>query len=152
MFIARSFLIAAAAAALGGAASSCTGLTQGSASGQIEPAHVADHRASTPTDAAKTVVLHVENRNIAPMELRTILNGRSEFVGSVAGNDSTDILLDPVNFPTGFLYIAAIPSGGGGRALVGPLGASKGETIMLTIEPALDQSHARVSRGAPRTP
>ena len=141
MFIARSFLIAAAAAALGGAASSCTGLTQGSASGQIEPA-----------DAAKTVVLHVENRNIAPMELRTILNGRSEFVGSVAGNDSTDILLDPVNFPTGFLYIAAIPSGGGGRALVGPLGASKGETIMLTIEPALDQSHARVSRGAPRTP
>ena len=141
MFIARSFLIVAAAAALGGAASSCTGLTQGSASGQIEPA-----------DAAKTVVLHVENRNIAPMELRTILNGRSEFVGSVAGNDSTDILLDPVNFPTGFLYIAAIPSGGGGRALVGPLGASKGETIMLTIEPALDQSHARVSRGAPRTP
>jgi hypothetical protein len=141
MFIARSFLIVAAAAALGGAASSCTGLTQGSASGQIEPA-----------DAAKTVVLHVENRNIAPMELRTILNGRSEFVGSVAGSDSTDILLDPVNFPTGFLYIAAIPSGGGGRALVGPLGASKGETIMLTIEPALDQSHARVSRGAARTP
>jgi hypothetical protein len=141
MFIARSFLIVAAAAALGGAASSCTGLTQGSASGQIEPA-----------DAAKTVVLHVQNRNIAPMELRTILNGRSEFVGSVAGNDSTDILLDPVNFPTGFLYIAAIPSGGGGRALVGPLGASKGERITFTIEPALDQSHARVSRDASRTP
>ena len=98
MFIARSFLIVAAAAALGGAASSCTGLTQGSASGQIEPA-----------DAAKTVVLHVENRNIAPMELRTILNGRSEFVGSVAGNDSTDILLDPVNFPTGFLYTRPSP-------------------------------------------
>jgi len=141
MFIARSFLIVAAAAALGGASSSCTGLTQGSASGQIEPA-----------DAAKTVVLHVQNRNIAPMELRTILNGRSEFVGSVAGNDSTDILLDPVNFPTGFLYIAAIPSSGGGRALVGPLGASKGERISLTIEPALDQSHARVSRDTSRTP
>lgn len=140
MFIARSFLIVAAAA-LSGAATSCTGLTQGSASGQIEPA-----------DAAKTVVLHVQNRNIAPMELRTILNGRSEFVGSVAGSDSTDILLDPANFPTGFLYIAAIPSGGGGRALVGPLGASKGERIILTIEPALDQSHARVSRDSPRTP
>lgn len=133
--IARPLVIVAAAASLGVAITSCTGLTQGSAAGQIDPA-----------DAAKTVVLHVENRNVAPMEIRTVLNGRSEFVGSVAGNESTDILLDPVNFPTSLLYIAAIPSGGGGRALVGPLGASKGERINFTIEPALDQSHARVVR------
>jgi hypothetical protein len=132
MFRAHAFFIVATAAILGTA---CAGATQGSAAGQIDA-----------TDAAKTVVLHVQNKNTAPMELRTILNGRSEFVGSVAGNDSTDILLDPVNFPTGFLYVAAIPSGGGGRALVGPLGASKGEKINFVIEPVLDQSHARVVR------
>jgi hypothetical protein len=141
MFSARSLLIVAVSATLGIAGASCAGMSQGSASGQVDA-----------TDAAKTVVLHVANRNIAPMELRTILNGRSEFVGSVAGNDSTDILLDPVNFPTGFLYIAAIPSGGSGRALVGPLGASKGERIIFTIEQALDQSHARVTRPSTKTP
>ncbi len=132
MFRARAFLAVAALAALGTA---CARATQGSASGRIDAA-----------DAAQTVVLHVDNKNTAPMELRTILNGRSEFVGSVGGNDSTSILLDPLNFPTGFLYIAAIPSGGSGRALVGPLGASKGERINFTIEPVLDQSHARVVR------
>jgi hypothetical protein len=129
---ARAFMAVAIAATL---STACTRLAQESASGQIDP-----------VDAAKTVVLHVDNKNIAPMELRTILNGRSEFVGSVAGNDSTDVLLDPTNFPTGVLYIAAIPSGGSGRALVGPLGASKGDRITFTIEPALDQSHARVIR------
>jgi len=131
MFTARAILVVATVASLGTA---CAGATQGSASGQIAA-----------EDAAQTVVLHVDNKNTAPMELRTILNGRSTFVGSVAGNDSTSILLDPMNFPTGFLYIAAIPTGGG-RALVGPLGASKGETINFTIEPVLDQSHARVVR------
>jgi hypothetical protein len=78
------------------------------------------------------------------MELRTILNGRSQFVGSVGGNDSTSILLDPGMFPTGLLYVTAIPTDGRGRAVAGPLSAGKGDKIQFTIEPALDQSHAIV--------
>jgi hypothetical protein len=99
-----------------------------------------------PADAAKTVVLQVSNQSTSPMELRTIQNGRSQFVGSVGGSDSTSILLDPQLFPTGSLYIAAIPSGGRGRALVGPLSAGKGDKIQFNIQPALDQSRAIVVR------
>ena len=53
-------------------------------------------------------------------------------------------MLDPQMFPTGALYVAAIPTDGRGRALVGPLSAGKGDKIRFTIEPALDQSHAIV--------
>jgi hypothetical protein len=127
----RTFVILLAAASLGGA---CNRYMQSSASGGV----------IDPADAAKTVVLHVKNQSTSPMELRTILNGRNEFVGSVGGSDSTSILLDPQMFPTGSLYVAAIPSGGRGRALVGPLSAGKGDKIQFTIEPALDQSHAIV--------
>ena len=48
-----------------------------------------------PVEAGKTVVLHVNNINPLPMELRVIQNGQSLFIGSVAGGDKTDILLDP---------------------------------------------------------
>src|SRR5262249_27000402 len=67
--------------------------------------------------AAKTVVLHVDNQNPQSMELRTVLDGRSTFVGSVGGSDSTSILLDPTMFPAGFLYVVAVPADGRGRAI-----------------------------------
>ena len=132
MLKARAIMILAAAVTMGTA---CNRYMQNAseAGGVIDPA-----------DAKNTVVLHVKNQSTAPMELRTILNGRSQFVGSVGGNDSTSILLDPTMFPTGLLYVAAIPSGSHGRALVGPLSAGKGDKIEFTIEPALDQSHAIV--------
>jgi hypothetical protein len=127
----RVLLVLAAAAMLGAA---CNGIIQSSSAGTV----------IDPADAKNTVVLHVRNGNTSPMELRTILNGRSQFAGSVGGNDSTSLLLDPQLFPTGLLYIAALPAGGRGRALVGPLSANKGNQIDFTIEPALDQSHAIV--------
>ena len=99
-----------------------------------------------PAAAKQTVVLDVKNLNVQPMELRTILNGESRFVGSVAGNDSTSILLDPTMFPTGYLYVTAIPGDGIGRALSGPLSAAKGDHIRFTIQPALNMSHAIVAR------
>jgi hypothetical protein len=91
-------------------------------------------------------VLHVDNLNQSPMELRTISNGKSLFVGSVGGQDSTSILLDPTLFPTASLYLAAIPPDGRGVARVGPLGAGKGDVIKFTIQPALDMSRAIVVR------
>lgn len=99
-----------------------------------------------PAVAKQTVVLHVNNMNTQPMELRTITNGESRFVGSVGGSDSTNILLDPGIFPTGSLYLTAIPGDGIGRAITGPLAATKGDRIRFTIEPALDRSHALVVR------
>jgi hypothetical protein len=131
MLKAHAFVILIATATVG---AGCNRYMQGSeAGGVIDPA-----------DAAKTVVLHVRNQNPSPMELRTILNGRSQFVGSVGGNDSTSILLDPGMFPTDLLYVTAIPTDGRGRAVAGPLSAGKGDKIQFTIEPALDQSHAIV--------
>lgn len=100
----------------------------------------------SPTDAAKSVVLHVDNLSPSPMELRTISNGRSAFVGSVGGQDSTNILLDATLFPTGSLYLAALPSDRRGQARVGPLSAGKGDRIKFTIQPALDLSRAIVVR------
>jgi hypothetical protein len=98
------------------------------------------------TDAAKTVVLHVDNLSTSPMELHTVQNGRSLFVGSVAGQDSTNILLDPTLFPTGTLFLVAIPADASGRARVGPLAAGKGDIIRFTVQPALDLSRAVVIR------
>jgi len=127
----RALLVLATAAMMGAA---CNNYMQYSSPGTV----------IDPADAKNTVVLHVSNGNTSPMELRTILNGRSQFAGSVGGNDSTSLLLDPQLFPTGLLYIAALPSGGRRRALVGPLSANKGNRIDFRIEPALDQSHAIV--------
>ncbi len=132
MFPVRTFLVLATAAVLG---AGCAGTLQQSAAGDVY----------TKEDAAKTVVLHVDNLNMSPMELRTIANGRSLFVGSVAAQDSTDILLDRTLFPTGSLYLAAI--GGDGRATrVGPIAAGKGDIIKLTVQPALELSRAIVVR------
>ena len=97
-------------------------------------------------DAAKTVVLHVENLNTSPMELRTISNGRSLFIGSVGGQDTTNILLDATLFPTASLFLSAIPSDRRGVARVGPLSAGRGDIIKFTIQPALDLSRAIVVR------
>jgi len=99
-----------------------------------------------PVAAKQTVVLDVKNLSTQPMELRTILNGESRFVGSVSGNDSTSILLDASMFPTGTLYVTAIPGDGAGRALAGPLSAAKGDRIRFTIQPALGLSNAIVVR------
>jgi hypothetical protein len=129
----RTLFVLAAAAIVG---ASCSRYTETSAAGDVIPT----------ADAAKTVVLHVDNRNPAPMELRAFVNGRSFFVGSVSGQDSTSILLDPTLFPTANLYLAAIPTGGQGQARVGPLGAGKGDVIKFTIQPALDLSQAIVVR------
>lgn len=99
-----------------------------------------------PVAAKQTVVLEVKNTNTQPMELRTILNGESRFIGSVSGTDSASILLDPAMFPTGSLYVTAIPGDGIGRAIAGPLSAGKGDRIRFTIEPALRLSRAIVVR------
>lgn len=99
-----------------------------------------------PAAAAQTVVLHVKNQNSQTMELRTLIDDRSTFVGSVGGNDSTSILLDPSLFPAGFLYVVAIPADGRGRAIAGPLSASKGDRIQFTVSDILSASRAIVSR------
>jgi hypothetical protein len=88
----------------------------------------------------------VKNQSTEPLELRTVLEGRSTFIGSVGPVESTSILLDPSLFPAGFLYIVGIPADGRGRALVGPLAASKGDKIRFTISPELSMSSATVIR------
>jgi hypothetical protein len=129
----RGLLVLAAVATLGTA---CSSAMQGSAAGTyIDPA-----------EAAQTVVLHVDNVNPQPLELRVVLNGQSRFVGSVGGLDSTSILLDPQLFPTGVLYVVAIPADGRGRAIAGPLSASKGDKIRFSVQSALDMSRATVIR------
>jgi hypothetical protein len=130
----RKGLLALAASALMAAA--CAHNVEGSAAGDV----------IDPADAARTVVLHVSNGSTESMELRTVLNGSSQFVGSVGANDSTNILLDPTMFPTGTLFVLAIPASGHGRAVVGPLAASKGDRINFKIQPALDLSSAAVNR------
>jgi hypothetical protein len=133
----KSLAVLSAAAVLGGSfATGCARYTVSSAGGEI----------ADPAEAAKTVVLNVENTNTSPMELRATLNGKSYFVGSVGGNDSANLLLEPTLFPTAVLYITAIPADGRGRATVGPLGASKGDKIKFIIRPALDLSSATVVR------
>jgi hypothetical protein len=129
----RGLLILAATAALG---SACARGMQGTAAGDyIDPA-----------EAAKTVTLRVDNSNPQPMELRVIANGQSYFVGSVGGFDTTSVLLDPRLFPTGNLYVAAIPADGRGRAVDGPLAASKGDVVKFRVSQALNLSRAIVVR------
>ena len=126
----RALFVLAAAAVLG---TGCARYTQGSEAGDV----------IDPVDASKSVVLHVDNASTYPMELRAILQGRSQFIGSVSGSDTTSILLDPSMFPTAILYIAAIPPDGH-RAVVGPLAAGKGDKIRFSIAPVLDMSRATV--------
>ena len=132
----RMLLVLATAATLG---SGCARYTDTSGGEVIDAA-----------EAAKTVLLHVNNLSPQSMELRAIVNGNSTFIGSVGSNDSTSLLLDPVIFPTATLYLVGIPAGGRGRAVVGPLAASKGDMITFTIESAFDLSRAIVRRQANR--
>jgi hypothetical protein len=136
MLKARTLLTLASAAVLGAACASYAGGGGGTASGDV----------ITKEEAAKTVVLHVENFSTLPMELRTIADGRSVFIGSVSAHDSTNILLDPTLFPTGSLFLTALPSDRRGQARVGPLAAGRGDIIKFTIQPALDLSRAIVVR------
>ena len=117
-------------------AGACARYSEGSAAGMtIDPA-----------EAARTAVLNVKNENGRGMELRSIQNGQSTFIGSVGPNDNTSILLDANMLPTSTLYIVALPDDGRGRALVGPLTATKGDKITFTIRPTLSMSDARVRR------
>lgn len=129
----RALVVVAAAASVG---AGCARYSADSAAGEV----------IDQADAAKTVVLQVDNTNISPMELRVVLNGRSYFVGSVGGNSASSVMLDPSLFPTGFLYVTAIPADGRGRAVAGPLSASKGDKIKFSIRPALEMSNAIVVR------
>jgi hypothetical protein len=99
-----------------------------------------------PAAAAKSVVLSVKSQYSSGSALYSVENGQSRFIGSVGANDSTEILLDPSLFPTGFLYITAVPGDGQGRAVVGPLAASKGDKIVMNISPDLRLSRATVRR------
>ena len=74
------------------------------------------------------------------------MNGRSQFVGSVGGNDTTSVLLDPSWFPTASLVVVALPANGRGRAVSQPLAAGKGDRIIFTLQPSLDLSNAIVRR------
>jgi hypothetical protein len=129
----RGILVLATAAVLG---TGCARYSQGSAAGTV----------IDPVDAAKTVVLHVDNQNMSAMELRAVVNGRSQFIGSVGGNDSTSILLDPTWFPSGTFYVTGIAADGQGRAVGGPIAAGRGDRIIFSIQPALDMSRAVVRR------
>jgi hypothetical protein len=121
------------AALLGGA---CARYHGSSAAGEVISAQ----------DAAETVVLRVQNLGMAPVELRTIQDGRSRFVASVAAHDTSSILMDPSLFPTASLFIAAYAQAGGQRVVVGPLAAGRGESIELTVQEGLFGSQARVHR------
>ena len=132
----HKLVLALVAAALTSGAGACARYSEGSAAGTtIDPA-----------EAARTAVLNVKNENGRGMELRSVVNGQSTFIGSVGANESTSILLDANLFPTSLLYVVAIPDDGRGRALVGPLTASKGDKINFTIRPTLSMSDATVRR------
>ncbi len=97
-------------------------------------------------DAAATVVLHVQNLGANTVELRSIQDGSSRLIGSVSPQDSTSLLLDPLLFPTASLFIAAYAQAGGQRVVVGPLAASRGDQIDLTVQEGLVGSQANVHR------
>lgn len=128
----RMIIILAAAATLG---SGCARYSDSAAGEVIDAA-----------EAAKTVVLHVNNQSSSSMELHAINDGRSYFVGSVGPNDSTEVLLDPILFPTATLFLVGIPADGRGRAVAGPIAASKGDQINFNIQSAYDLSRATVRR------
>jgi hypothetical protein len=133
MLRSRNILALATAAVL---AAGCARTMEGSAAGEV----------IDPAEAAKTVVLNVVNHNSSSMELRMVVNGHSQFIGSVGGNDNTTLLLDPTFLPTATMFVLGVPADGRGRAVVGPLAATKGDLIRFQIEPALDMSTASVTR------
>lgn len=100
----------------------------------------------SPGEANATVVLHVQNLGLSMVELRSIEDGRSRFIGAVSAQDTASVLLDPLLFPTASLFIAAYAQAGAQRVVVGPLAAGKGDQIDLTVQEGLAGSHARVRR------
>ena len=100
----------------------------------------------SPSDANATVVLHVQNLGLSMVELRSIEDGRSRFIGAVSGQDTASVLLDPLLFPTASLFIAAYAQAGGQRVVVGPLAAGRGDKIDFTVQEGLAGSVARVRR------
>lgn len=133
MFTKRAWLALATTGMIGAACARYSGAAAGDV-GNIDPA-----------DAAKTVVLRSVNPGNDAMELRIIVHGQSRFVGSVGPRDSSDVLLDPSIFPTGELYVIAIPADGHGRTGSGPLAAAKGNRIRFMIDPSLGPSRAVVT-------
>jgi hypothetical protein len=115
---------------------SCAGNRQASAGGEV----------ISPRDAGATVVLHVQNLGMAMVELRSVEDGRTKFIGSVGAQDTTSLLMDPLLFPTANLFIAAFANAGGQRIVVGPLAAGIGDRIDLTVQQGLTGSQATVSR------
>ena len=78
----HKLLIALVAASLTGAAEACARYSEGSAAGTtIDPA-----------EAARTAVLNVRNENGRGMELRSIVNGQSTFIGSVGPKDRKSVV------------------------------------------------------------
>jgi hypothetical protein len=124
---------ALAAVVLGGA---CARYHESSAGGEVISAR----------ESAETVVLHVQNLGMSTVELRAIQDGRSRFITAVSAHDTSSILLDPLLFPTANLFIAAVAQAGGQRVVVGPLAASRGDAIDLTIQEGLTGSQANVHR------
>ncbi|HEV8447662.1 MAG TPA: hypothetical protein VGQ44_12610 [Gemmatimonadaceae bacterium] len=118
---------------LGGA---CARYHESSAAGEVISAQ----------EAAETVVLHVENLGMSTIELRSIVDGRSRFLGAVSAHDTSSIPMDRTLFPTANLFIAAFAQAGGQRVVVGPLAAGPGESIDLTVQEGLTGSQARVRR------
>jgi hypothetical protein len=114
----------------------CARYHESSDAGEVISAH----------DASEAVVLHVENLGMAPVELRSILDGQSRFIGTVAAHDTSSILMDHTLFPTASLFIAAYALAGGQRVVVGPLAAGRGESIDFTVQEGLRGSQARVHR------
>lgn len=100
----------------------------------------------SPSDAEATVVLHVKNLGTRMVELRSIEDGRSRFIGAVGAQDTTSLLLDPLLFPTTSLFIGAYAQAGGQRVVVGPLAAGRGDRIDLTVQEGLFGSQANVHR------
>jgi len=114
----------------------CARYHQSSAAGEV----------ITARDADATVVLHVQNLGLATVELHSIQDGRSRFIGSVSAHDTTSVLMDPLLFPTANLFIAAFADAGGQRVVVGPLAAGRGDQIDLMVQEGLRGSHATVRR------
>jgi len=114
----------------------CGGYHEASAGGEVIAA----------SDAAATVVLRVKNLGIDAVALNTVLDSKSLFVGSVPPQDTASLLLEPTLFPTARLFISASTQAGGRRVILGPLDATKGDKIELTLEEGLIGSQARVRR------
>jgi len=98
------------------------------------------------SEAEATVVLRVQNLGLNAVELRSVQDGRSRFIGSVGPQDTTSLLLDPLMFPTANLFIAALAQAGNQRVVVGPLAAGAGDRIDFTVQDGLVGSQAHVRR------